>query len=266
MPVAGVWIGIVSLVAGGLMWAAGFAWAWVFPAGFIVVSLVAPFKPGWGLFGPVISHGPRSIHKVSLTFDDGPDPVTTPKLLDLLDKTGTSACFFVTGENAERNPDLIHEILEHGHEIGNHSDSHDPFLMLRGSRVLAREIDLCQQTLEGLGVRPLCFRPPIGIMNPKLWPLLESRGLKCVVFSLRGADMGNRRVRNLATKILSKAGPGDVVLLHDRTPAPPNTVDEWLDEVAKVVKGLRQQGLEPVSMSELLSVDVMKRVGPRIKD
>lgn len=255
-----LWIGVAGLAAGAVMWVLGSSWAWIPPSLFVGVCLMAPFVPRWGLFLPVLSHGPRSRNEVVLTFDDGPDPDTTPKLLELLDREGTKACFFVVGERVRQAPQLLLDIVSRGHEVGNHSDSHDPMLMLRRSGRLEREIDACQKTLAKQGVRSLVFRPPAGIVNPKLGPLLEQRGMSCVLFSVRPKDFGNRRIHDLARRVLSRARPGDIILLHDRKPAPPLGVDKWLEEVARIIQDLKGRGVNPVSLSSMLGFSVTERI------
>jgi peptidoglycan/xylan/chitin deacetylase (PgdA/CDA1 family) len=103
-------------------------------------------------FLPIVTAGKRESGAVALTFDDGPDRATTPRLLELLERYGTRATFFVVGDKARRCPDLVQRILKEGHEIGNHSGSHDVFLMLRSRRRLAREIESCQHALAPFGI------------------------------------------------------------------------------------------------------------------
>jgi peptidoglycan-N-acetylglucosamine deacetylase len=98
---------------------------------FLILCLIAPFIPGFGFFLPIVSRGRREYRAVALTFDDGPDPATTRRLLDVLSRHGISATFFVTGLRASAHRDLVREILSRGHTLGNHSYSHSPFLMLR---------------------------------------------------------------------------------------------------------------------------------------
>ncbi|MDD8014016.1 MAG: polysaccharide deacetylase family protein, partial [Acidobacteriota bacterium] len=103
----------------------------VLPLGsFIVLCLVAPFFPGIGFFLPVISRRKTVRRAVALTFDDGPDPEVTPRLLELLRRHRVPATFFVAGARAERYPATIQKILSRNHTIGNHSYRHDPLLML----------------------------------------------------------------------------------------------------------------------------------------
>ena len=95
-----IWFGGASLVASGVLAATIPQWAWTPLVPFVLISLAAPFFPTWRYFLPVRAHGPRNSRQVTLTFDDGPDPTTTPLLLDLLDLHGVKACFFVIGEKS----------------------------------------------------------------------------------------------------------------------------------------------------------------------
>jgi peptidoglycan/xylan/chitin deacetylase (PgdA/CDA1 family) len=226
---------------------------------FVALALAAPFFPGWGFYLTVISRGAREGRAVALTFDDGPDPVTTPALLALLERYGLPATFFVTGERAEAHPALVREILRRGHDVGNHSYGHDVLLMLRSRARLAGEIHRTQVLLEGFGVRPRAFRPPVGVTGPRLAGVLESLGMDCVTFSCRGDDFGNRRVRGLAERVLRRLHCGAIVLLHDVVP-PGSDVAAWLAEVEAVLRGLRTRGFETVPLARLIGRPVMERL------
>lgn len=225
---------------------------------FILGCFAAPFFPRLGFFLPVVSRGKRGEQGVALTFDDGPDPLVTPRLLDLLARHGVTATFFVTGANAERYPGLVRDILSRGHAVGNHSYSHSPFLMLKGRRTLKREVEAAQRSLREFGIVPLAFRPPVGITSPHLWRVLLELGMFCVNFSCRPLDMGNRRVAGLAARVLAKVAPGDIVLLHDVTPHR-GGVDDLLGEFEAVLGGLRQRGVEIVPLARLIGTEVMRR-------
>ncbi|MFW5901756.1 MAG: polysaccharide deacetylase family protein, partial [Thermodesulfobacteriota bacterium] len=141
-------------------------------AAFVVACLAAPFFPQTGFFFPVAAKGRKNISKtraaVALTFDDGPDPQTTPALLELLAGYQAPAAFFVTGQKAEKHPGLIRSILDNGHLIGNHTYHHDTTIMLKSRKTLEQEIAAAQAVLERFGITALAFRPPAGVVNPKL--------------------------------------------------------------------------------------------------
>jgi len=233
----------------------------VIPLGFfILLCLVAPFLPGVGFFLPVISRRKTVCRAVALTFDDGPDPDVTPQLLELLRRHGLPATFFVTGARAQRHPGLIREILSRGHTLGNHSYHHDPLLMLRSRAKLREEVARTQDVLAAFAVRPLIFRPPVGITNPRLPGILRELGMYCVTFSCRAFDRGNRRIAGLAEIILKKVRPGDIILLHDVVPKCGEGIEEWLAEMEGIVSGLMGQGYQVLSLSELIDRPVMERL------
>ena len=141
-------------------------------AGFLLVCIAAPFFPRFGFYLPIISRGTSGKRAVALTFDDGPDPLSTPQLLRLLLKHKAKATFFVTGKKAVEHPELIKEIIRHGHSIGNHSYIHNNLVMFKSCKSIAKEIESVQNVLSDFGVLPLAFRPPVGITGPRLRPAL----------------------------------------------------------------------------------------------
>jgi peptidoglycan/xylan/chitin deacetylase (PgdA/CDA1 family)/2-polyprenyl-3-methyl-5-hydroxy-6-metoxy-1,4-benzoquinol methylase len=223
---------------------------------FVLICLVAPLFPGFSFFLPITSRGKRGEKGVSITFDDGPDPLVTPRVLDLLSRYSLTATFFVTGSNAQRYPGIIRAILSGGHSIGNHSYSHSPFLMFRGSGTLRSEIASCQNVLKEFGIVPLAFRPPVGITSSRLWRILLELGMFCVNFSCRAGDMGNRRISRLSQRILNKVVPGDIILLHDVLPKN-GDIDRLMSEMESICTGLRGKGLQIVPLERLIGKEVM---------
>lgn len=230
------------------------------PAVFILLCLIAPFFPRLGFYLPVITRGTKGTDAAALTFDDGPSPETTPLLLGLLKKYGVPAAHFVIGAKAAAHPGLIKEILAQGHDLGNHTMTHDTLMMLKSSAVLSKEIENCQDGFSSFGVRPLTFRPPAGIVNPRLGPQLLRLGMYCVLFSRRGRDWGNRRVEGMARRVLGRIRAGDIVMLHDRPPKGGATVEKWLGQVEEVITGIRARGLRIVPLAELIGRPVMTAV------
>jgi peptidoglycan/xylan/chitin deacetylase (PgdA/CDA1 family)/2-polyprenyl-3-methyl-5-hydroxy-6-metoxy-1,4-benzoquinol methylase len=224
---------------------------------FVLLCVIMPFFHRFSFFLPIISKGVKGAKGVALTFDDGPDPELTPLLLELLAQHGIVATFFVTGARATRYPNIIKVILANGHAIGNHSYSHDPFLMFRGRSRLQHEIASTQSVLKQFGIVPLVFRPPVGITNSRLWRVLLENGMFCVNFSCRAVDFGNRQVRGLAQKILSKSGPGDIILLHDVV-SQQTDASYLLREFTAIIAGLQEKGLEIQSLAQLIGQEIMQ--------
>jgi len=223
---------------------------------FVAVCLLAPMFPAFSFYLPIVTRGVKGARGVALTFDDGPDPAVTPRVLDLLDRHGVKAAFFVIGAKAERHPELVLDMLARGHAVGNHSQTHPPFLMLQGRRAIAREVAAAQAVLRRSGMLPLAFRPPVGITHPDLGRVLRDQGLFCVNFSCRARDLGNRRVAGLARKLLRKARARDIILLHDTRPHRV-TVEVLLTEFDLLIQGLQQKGLMILPLDALIGRAVM---------
>ncbi|NQU63492.1 MAG: polysaccharide deacetylase family protein [SAR324 cluster bacterium] len=228
---------------------------------FGLLCLAGSFIQRFCFFLPIVCGGNSNRAVISLTFDDGPDPETTPRLLKLLARYGVKGFFFVIGKKAAAHPDLIREILTEGHEIGNHSDSHDVFLMLRGRKKIAVEISRCQATLSEFAVRPWAFRPPVGITNPHLRSILAIEKMVCVGFSCRALDFGNRRIEGLKNNVLKNIRAGDILLLHDCKPRGEVTVNQWLEQVEGTLLGLQEKQLQTVPLADLIGWPLLKEPG-----
>ncbi len=224
---------------------------------FLCCCLIAPFLPQWGFFLPIISKSQAGSKGIALTFDDGPTPETTSKILELLTSHNMKATFFVIGEKAKKYPELIRKILEAGHTIGNHSWKHDSLLMLRSQKKLHIDIHKCQQLLSSFGIRPLLFRPPVGITNPLLNKVLQKENLQTVTFSCRAFDGGNRKIASLAERILKKLKTGDILLLHDLPPQKEVAVSVLLKELAILFDTLKKNDLKVIPLEELIAAPVM---------
>lgn len=224
---------------------------------FLLLCLAAPFLPRFGFFLPIISRSTTGSKGVALTFDDGPSPSSTPIVLDLLDRYQLKATFFVIGEKAARHPDLIADILSRGHSIGNHSWRHDDLLMLRSRKRLQQDIYQTQEVLKQAGIQALAFRPPVGISNPRLKQVLVDENLVTVTFSCRVFDQGNRKIENLAQRILHKLKAGDILLLHDIAPGNEAMASYWQNELNTLFFSLQQGSYDVQPLERLIGQPVM---------
>jgi peptidoglycan/xylan/chitin deacetylase (PgdA/CDA1 family) len=223
---------------------------------FISCCAVAPFFPATSFFLPVISHGKRNQSAIALSFDDGPSPESTPFLLALLNRYQIKATFFIIGKKGLQHPELIQEIMAHGHSIGNHSWSHDNLLMFRQPATLAKDIQKTQSLLADFGAIPLTFRPPVGITGPRLDPVLKRLGMFAVNFSARAYDRGNRNIRGLANKLLAATRAGDILLLHDTAPTDQYKLELWKKEMESLCRQLRTK-FQIVPLERLIDKPVM---------
>ncbi len=154
--------------------------------------------------------------EIALTIDDGPDPVVTPQVLDLLDRHAARATFFCIGEKAERYPDLCREIVRRGHAVENHSQHHHHHFSLMGPGAMARELQAAQDTFTAItGQRPLFFRAPAGLRNPFLDPVLIGLGLTLASWSVRGFDTRVGDALRVKNSLMRGLRAGAILLLHD---------------------------------------------------
>ncbi|MCD4748397.1 MAG: polysaccharide deacetylase family protein [Thermoanaerobaculales bacterium] len=187
-------------------------------------------------------------NQIALTFDDGPDPEVTPRVLEILAQQNCRATFFVIGERAEAQPDLVRAVVQAGHDLGNHSWDHSSAFFFHSPSQLAAQIDRTQDLLEELsGKRPRLFRPPAGIRSPLLESQLARRNLALVSWNRRAFDTVERRPAKILRRMTKNLGPGDILLLHDgsvaRTAAGVPVVLEILPELLEIIQA---QNLEPV--------------------
>ena len=224
---------------------------------YILLCVFASFFPQTNFFLPVISRGNTREKLVALTFDDGPTKPMTTQILDLLDKYSMKATFFVSGINAGHHPDIINDIIVRGHSIGNHSYNHNPFLMLRGYDTLYQEIFTAQEVLRNMGIKARAFRPPVGIVNPKLPAILSKLGMYCLTFSCRAFDAGNYFIKNIGQKILKRVKADDIILLHDVPARSKEDNAIFLSEIEILLAGIISRGFRVVPLSFLINKEVM---------
>ncbi|HXO43758.1 MAG TPA: polysaccharide deacetylase family protein [Thermoanaerobaculia bacterium] len=158
--------------------------------------------------------------EVALTFDDGPDPLVTPPVLDCLERYGVRATFFCIGRRAENHPELVAEMVRRGHRVENHSYSHPHAFACYPPAAMRREVRRAQEALARAGgIRPRWFRAPAGFRGPLLERELAAAGLHLASWTRRGFDTVSRDPGRVAARLLKGAAGGDVLLLHDGSAA-----------------------------------------------
>jgi peptidoglycan/xylan/chitin deacetylase (PgdA/CDA1 family) len=221
------------------------------------LALGAAVWVGWAwlphLLTPACAwRGPAGGRRLALTFDDGPDPRWTPRLLDALAAVGVRGTFFPIGERAARASELVRRMVAEGHEVGNHSWSHRS-LWLCGPRATEAQI---QRTHDGLaeitGAAPRHFRPPWGMVNAAMFPVLRRLGERCVFWSIQSEGRRPVPAARQVAHILGRAHAGAIVDLHDAegTPAAPARLMEALPAL---LEGLRERGYQLTTVADLLS-------------
>lgn len=184
-----------------------------------LLLLAAVLWPRGRMLGPNLVRLPAAAaarNEVGLTFDDGPDPEVTPRVLDLLDRHRMRATFFCVGEKAAAYPDVVREISRRGHRLENHSHRHSNAFAFYGPARMKRDIESAQAIITGIsGQAPLFFRAPMGLRSPFLDPVLAACGLHCVSWTRRGFDAVTCDADTVLRRLADGLAPGDILLLHD---------------------------------------------------
>jgi peptidoglycan-N-acetylglucosamine deacetylase len=155
-------------------------------------------------------------NEIALTFDDGPDPDITPRVLDLLDAHGHKASFYVVGERATKYPHVIQEIVKRGHAVENHSHRHSNRFAFYLASQLHRELNAAQQAIaDASGSLPRFFRAPMGFRTPFLDPVIARLGLHYSSWTRRGFDSTAKTAAPVLQRLVTGLQAGDILLLHD---------------------------------------------------
>ena len=180
--------------------------------------------------------------KIALTFDDGPHPVYTKILLDGLAERGAKASFFVTGENAEKYPELILRMQKEGHLIGNHTYSHIQ-LTSNNREAFRQELISTNEVLKEItGAEPIFVRPPYGSWDKGFEQELN---MFPVLWNIDPLDWCSHNAECIAAKVVEKAGDGDIILMHDY-------YDTSVTAALEVVDVLQKRGFQFVTVEEIL--------------
>ena len=224
-------------------------WAAAAMAGSFLVLTAGVFLPRSQWLGANLTRLPAAAaarRMISLTFDDGPDPEVTPRVLDLLDRHGAKATFFCIASKAATHPELAREIVRRGHRVENHSLRHSNAFAFYGIFGLRRDVESAQAILgEITGSRPSLFRAPMGLRSPLLDPVLARCGLRYVSWTRRGLDGTDRNAARILRRLAGALAAGDILLLHDSRPTVLAVLPQLLERVAA-------QGLTSVTLATAL--------------
>lgn len=252
--------------AAALMSVAGSLSGWVVLAAIAAYAALIPlgsFYAPSGVFGPVLLAGRADRPLLALTFDDGPDPEATPRVLEVLARHRVRATFFVIGERAARHPEVMARLREAGHQIENHSLRHSWYTAFSPPARLASELARASLIIrETSGRAPRWLRAPIGVLSPRVFAAAHRAGLRLCGWSGKARDGWSSTSIEAATRrLLLALRPGAILLLHDapemmsgagagtgstRRPIAPEVLEQLLPLVAA-------RGLRTVTLDELLA-------------
>ena len=193
---------------------------------------------------------------VAISFDDGPHPTLTPKLLDLLKARGVKATFYVIGKNVTLYPEIVRRMIDEGHEVGNHTWSHPSLTKLSSSAVEKEIQSTTKAIVDACGTTPTTMRPPYGATNSSLNKrMAEEFGLPVILWSVDPQDWKIRRASHVSNHLIQHASPGDILLAHDIHPSTVEAMPATLD--ALIAKGYKF-----ATVTELLHMDELAESTP----
>ena len=194
--------------------------------------------------GRLLKKMPKTKKFVALTFDDGPSKLTTPSILNVLKMYQIKATFFMLGQQADKNSNLVEQVIYAGHEIGNHSYSH-PVLTKQSNALVHYELNKTQQILLKFSENIHWFRPPYGLSNAKVREYASEMGLYTVLWSVDSKDWKHSSRENLKARVLKDVKSGSVILFHD-------TKLLTVKALPDIIETLKLEGYEFVTMTEWL--------------
>lgn len=247
----------LGLHAGGAAALALAPRTWPLVVGTLLADHLAVVSAGlWprsALLGPTLVRLPpaaRARREIALTFDDGPDPAITPRVLDLLDAREARATFFCIGRRVEAHREVAEEIARRGHLVENHSHRHRRAFWFLPPAMLRDEIERAQEAIAtATGRAPRLFRAPAGIRGPLLEPALAKAGLALAAWTRRGFDTVTGDAGRVLARLVRGIAPGDILLLHDGSSARVASGGPVVLEVLpRLLDSVEAAGLKPVPL------------------
>lgn len=214
----------------------------------------------WIAFNPAIpiysqSHGSANEKVIALTFDDGPNPLTTPSILTSLQEANAKATFFVVGKNVRKYPEILRATLAQGHLIGNHSGRHTYSMLPRTNRTILRDINETNEAIADVIKKvPALYRPPFGFRTPWSARLIRKAGYHIITWDNITTDYWGLATDKLVHDILSKARPGGIIVLHDGAEGLARGTSHVPEALPKIIDELKRQGYRFILLDELLGI------------
>lgn len=201
----------------------------------------------------VFLNGNTREKQVALTFDDGPDPVITPKILGILKNYNVHANFFFIGQNAQQYPAVVKRAFDEGNLVLNHSYDH-PVFYHQSREFINSELTKTDNILKGIiGKVPALVRPPYGIVTENVLSEANSRGYKLIIWSIDTFDWSQKDKSHISSNILNNVRPGEIILMHSN-----GDKQATADALPDIIEGLEKMGYNIVTLDSLLDVNAYK--------
>lgn len=198
---------------------------------FILVQFLGAYFIGMNFHVHSINSLGTSEKKVLLSFDDGPHHPNTTRVLEVLKKHDVKAVFFVIGKNFRGNEAIMQQIITEGHQVGNHSFSHDAWIDLWPAAKIRADLEACQKLIETYRPGNTWFRPPYGVTNPNMAKAIRQTGLQSIGWNIRSYDTSTKDPEKIEQRVLAQLKPGAVILLHDRLDGMPELLERLIPAI-----------------------------------
>ena len=223
------------------------------------LAIYAGQYPTAQIYGKTICRNPGAGRRMALTYDDGPNPAQTPRLMEILDRYDARATFFSIGQWAEREPGLLRELVDAGHAVGNHTYTHPRMPFCSSARV-TEELRRCRDAVEGAGIEfsraqgGMLMRPPYGSRRPGTLKTMRAHGYVPVTWSVTCYDWRKSATENKIARRGERAGEGDIILLHDGSNLEP-AADRSRSVAAteQILRRFSAEGYEFVTVPDLVA-------------
>ena len=205
---------------------------------------------------------PTKEKRIALTFDDGPSPVWTPQILDVLKKTSVKATFFMIGHHVQKYPDIARRVVQEGHTIANHGYAHSVVLYYTPAEI-EEEIKYTEYVIKQItGVTTKYYRPPKAWVRNSIKDTLKSIGYDIILWSLNSKDWVGFSHQSIVRYLSNHIQPGDIILFHDSgdvfSPEGGNRA-ETVKSVSLLAKILKDKGYQFATIEELLNGEELAR-------
>lgn len=200
----------------------------------------------------IFLNGPRNRREVALTFDDGPETNYTPRILSILSRHRVRAAFFCLGQHVAAYPNVLRQIVNQGHIVGNHSWSHADLSKVTVEEVRS-EIRQTNQAIRNLtGLTPLYLRPPFGAISDQEVQTVREFGMKIILWDTDSLDWSGITRDEIVQNVVSQVKPGSIILMHNFMGA--KGLENTIQALPVIITRLRNMGYRFVSLEELLSI------------
>ncbi len=260
----GVAVAAIAVLADAVLTHVNLSWlAWVVDVAAVLLLTLG----AWGmfgasspLFGGVVDGKRIRKNVVALTFDDGPSPDTTPRILDILRAEGVRATFFVLGKHAERHPEIVERIVREGHELGNHGYDHG-ILAFAGATQVHRQLQRTERLLRKAGGPPVrVFRAPHGFRSPFVARTARRLGYVTCAWSAGVFDTAKPGADVIIARSTKALKPGAILLLHDADGWGDDDRSQTADALPGIIAAARERELDFLTMTELAELDPPKPI------